>query len=175
MAKQLIFCVETKKQADTDTIYIRETIKHWYKLDNQIKISIINMNSKSKYNAKDVKKQISEKQKLYTIGDTQVIFFIDTDQYEKNPDHERELNEISHYCNENHFDLVWFCHNIEEVFWGHNVSDSKKVREATAFRKKRLIESVKIGMLSSDAIRIGVSNIMLILDKYMERNDKTEK
>lgn len=30
MAIQLIFCVETNKRADTDSIYIRETINHLY-------------------------------------------------------------------------------------------------------------------------------------------------
>jgi type I restriction enzyme R subunit len=32
------------------------------------------------------------------LGDTHVIYFIDTDQYDRNPEHERELKEITRYC-----------------------------------------------------------------------------
>lgn len=52
MAIQLILCVETKKSADTDSIYILDTINHWYQIDNKTKISKINMNTKTKYQSK---------------------------------------------------------------------------------------------------------------------------
>lgn len=61
MAMQMILCVETNKKADTDSIYILDTIKHWYKLNNQVKINKVYMNAKSKYNAKDVIKDIDKK------------------------------------------------------------------------------------------------------------------
>ena len=43
MAIQMILCVETKKSADTDSIYILDTVNRWYKVDNKVKISKINM------------------------------------------------------------------------------------------------------------------------------------
>ena len=95
MAIQMILCVETKKSADTDSIYILDTISRWYKVDNKVKISKINMNSKSRYNSKDVVREIAKKEKEFVLGDTHVIYFIDTDQYERNPEHEREWKEIS--------------------------------------------------------------------------------
>lgn len=169
MAIQMILCVETKKSADTDSIYIRDTIKRWYKVDNKIKISQIYMNTKSRYNSKDVVREIAQKKKAYVIGDTRVVYFIDTDQYENNPDHARELSEISCYCENNGFDLVWFCHDVEEVFLGHKISDSQKVQEASAFRRKKKIEEIKIEKLTCDSKRAGVSNILNVLDKYLDR------
>lgn len=107
MAIQMILCVETKKAADTDSFYILDTIYHYYKVDRKIKISKINMNTKSRYNSKGVIREIAQKKRAFELGDTRVVYFIDTDQYEKNPDHARELDEISRYCNDHGFDLVW--------------------------------------------------------------------
>ena len=169
MAIQMILCVETKKSADTDSIYILDTINRWYKVDNKVKISKINMNSKSRYNSKDVVREIAKKKKEFVLGDTHVIYFIDTDQYDRNPEHERELKEITRYCEDNGINLVWFCHDVEEVFLGHKVSDSQKVQEATTFRRKRKIEEIQIEKLSCNTQRACVSNIMNILDKYLVR------
>ncbi len=169
MAIQMILCVETKKSADTDSIYILDTINRWYKVDNKVKISKINMNSKSRYNSKDVVREIAKKKKEFVLGDTHVIYFIDTDQYDRNPEHERELKEITRYCEDNGINLVWFCHDVEEVFLGHKVSDSQKVQEATTFRRKRKIEEIQIEKLSCNTKRACVSNIMNILDKYLAR------
>ena len=169
MAIQMILCVETKKSADTDSIYILDTINRWYKVDNKVKISKINMNSKSRYKSKDVVREIAKKKKEFVLGDTHVIYFINTDQYDRNPEHERELKEITRYCEDNDINLVWFCHDVEEVFLGHKVSDSQKVKEATTFRRKRKIEEIQIEKLSCNTKRACVSNIMNILDKYLAR------
>lgn len=169
MAIQMILCVETKKSADTDSIYILDTINRWYKVDNTIKISKINMNSKSRYNSKDVTREIAQKKKAFVLGESRVIYFIDTDQYERNHDHAKELNEISRYCEDNDYDLVWFCHDVEEVYWGHKVSDSQKVQEATTFRRKKKIEEMQIEKLSCNTKRAYVSNILNVLDNYLDR------
>ena len=169
MAIQLILCVETKKSADTDSIYILDTINHWYQIDNKTKISKINMNTKTKYQSKDVIRQIQQKRKAFLLGETKVIYFIDTDQFEKNPEHARELREISGYCEQNGFDFVWFCHDVEEVFWGHKVSDSQKVQEAFSFRKKKRITEISSKNLSSKDKRTCTSNILDVLDKYLIR------
>lgn len=169
MAIQMILCVETKKSADTDSIYILDTINRWYKVDNKIKISKINMNSKSRYNSKDVVREIAKKKKEFILGDTHVIYFIDTDQYDRNPEHARELNEITRYCEDNEYNLVWFCHDVEEVYWGHKVSDSQKVQEATKFRGKKKIGEIQIEKLTCNTPRACVSNIISVLDKYLDR------
>lgn len=171
MALQMIFCVETTKSADTDSIYIFDTIHHWYEINNKIKLSKIYMNSKSKYNSKDVLREIKQKQKAFVFGETKVIYCIDTDQYEKNPAHKRELDEIICYCDKNQYDLIWFCHNVEEVFLGKTISDSKKVQEASAFRRKRAIENLPVRNLSGNRKLARTSNILNILDKYLQRKD----
>ena len=98
MAIQMIFCVETNRKAEADSIYITETIRYWYELNNQTKISKIYMNTKSKYNSKDVLKEINKKSRDYTFGETRVIYCIDTDQYEKNIEHAKEFENINFFA-----------------------------------------------------------------------------
>ncbi len=52
MAIQLIFCVETNKRADTDSIYLSETINHLYLVNNKTKISKVYLNTKTRYKAR---------------------------------------------------------------------------------------------------------------------------
>lgn len=165
----MIICLETNKRADTDGIYITEVIRHWYNINNQIKLSRVYMNTKTRYNSKDVRREIDKKSKEFTIGETRVIYCIDTDQYEKNADHAKELDNISQYCKENDYDLIWFCHDVEEVFLGTSISDSQKVQEAAAFRRKNKIEEIPAANLSCNVKRARVSNILNILDKYLSR------
>lgn len=169
MAIQMIFCVETNKKADTDSIYIKETIHHWYELNNQIKISKIYMNSKSKYRSTDVLKEIDKKSKDFILGETRVIYCIDTDQYEKNIEHAKEFDDINQFCVEKDYDLIWFCHDVEEVFLDQKVSDSHKVQEASAFRRKRKIEQIQADKLACKEKHACTSNILNILDKYLPR------
>lgn len=169
MAIQMIFCVETNKKADTDSVYITETIKHLYEINNQVKINKVYMGTKTKYKSKDVLKEIEKKTKAFTIGETKVIYCIDTDEFEKNIEHERELTEISRFCKDNGYELIWFCHDIEDVFLGERISDSQKVKEAGIFRKKRKIEEADLYKLSSSIKRAHTSNLVCILDKYLSR------
>lgn len=169
MALQMILCVETNKRADTDSIYITETIKHWYDLNNKIKISKVYMNTKSKYNAKDVLREIDKKSKAFTFGTTRVIYCIDTDHYEKSREHDEELKNISRYCNENDHDLIWFCHDVEEVFLGRQISDSQKVKEAAKFRSKNGIVQIQADNLACNEKLACRSNILNIFDKYLPR------
>lgn len=165
----MIFCVETNKKADTDSIYITETIHYWYELNNQTKISKIYMNTKSKYNSKDVLREIDKKSRDYTFGETRVIYCIDTDQYEKNVEHAKEFDKINQFCAEKDYDLIWFCHDVEEVFLEQKVPDSDKVQEAAAFRRKRKIEQIQVDKLTHKEKNASTSNILNVLDKYLSR------
>lgn len=169
MAIQMILCVETNKKADTDTIYISEAINYLYKLNNQIKIRKVYMGTKSKYKSKGVLKEIDKWTKMFTIGETRVIYCIDTDEYEKNVTHAKEFNDINQFCKDNSYDLIWFCHDVEDVFMGKKISDSQKVHEAGAFRRKNTIRKVSIEKLSSNIARAHTSNILNVLDKYLQR------
>lgn len=169
MAIQLIFCVETNKRADTDSIYISETINHLHLVNSKTKISKVYLNTKTRYKAKDVMKEIAGKTKAFTIGETKVIYCIDTDEYEKDAEHKRELDEIRRFCKEGGYDLIWFCHDVEDVYLGRRIPDSAKVQEASAFRRKRKIEEMDFRKLACTAERVHTSNILNILDGYLPR------
>ena len=169
MAIQMIFCVETNKKADTDSIYLMDAIRHLYIINNQVKISKVYMGSKSKYKSKSLMKEISEKTIAIKSGEKKVIYCIDTDEFEKNKKHEKELDDIRQFCEEHGYELLWFCHDVEEVFLGKTISDAQKVQEAEAFRRKRKIEEIQVEMLSSSVKRAHTSNLVQILDKYLLR------
>ena len=79
------------------------------------------------------------------------------------------MEDIAHFCQDEGYELVWFCHDVEEVYLGKKVSDSQKVSEAATFRRKKSIENIHIDKLSSNVMRKGASNILKILDKYLKR------
>ncbi|MGN0412239.1 MAG: hypothetical protein ACI4FV_04320 [Lachnospiraceae bacterium] len=169
MALQMILCMETNKSAATDYIYIRDTINRFYMCNNKIRITPIYMNSKSRYRSKNVKLQIQRFIKDFTIGETKVIYCIDTDSYEVDMNHAKELEELERYCDANGYDLIWFCHDVEEVYIGKRISDKQKVAEATIFRRMNKMQTVPEEKLSNGCKRKGVSNILLVLDKYLCR------
>lgn len=165
----MILCVETNKRANTDYIYIFETIKHVYKEDRRITFNKVYMGSKTKYKSKEVLRSIKQYTKDFTIGETKVIYCIDTDAYETDIEHKKVFDDISRFCEENGYELIWFCHDIEDVYIGKRISDSQKVQEAGAFRKKNKIEEMDLTQLSGDRQRAHTSNILCILDKYLSR------
>lgn len=173
MAVQLILCVETNKSAATDITYIMEALYKYYVIGNDVKLSKVYMNSKSRYKSKDVLKQIKEYTEMYTHGETRVIYCIDTDSYETDQYHSKELTDISNYCKEKGYDLVWFCHDIEEVFIGKKVSDSNKKSEAGKFRKNNMIDGIGEKKLSSDSFKSGTSNMLKVFNIHLNRKTFT--
>lgn len=170
MYKQLLFCLETNKRAGTDWIYIKETIDNFYNLPNTVKLSQIYMGSKTKYNSKEIIDQISKIRKDYKLGETYIIYCIDVDDFETNPNHVNEFNNISNYCDHNSYELIWFCHDIEDVYLGRRLSDQDKVKESANFRRKNSITSISPSSLSSNNThQIHSSNILSILDKYLKK------
>lgn len=170
MAIQMIFCLETNPRANTDYIYIKETIDYLYQKSNKVKITPVYMGSKTKYQSKDILREISRKKKEFAaIGQTRVIYCIDTDEYEKNIEHANAFRDIRQYCEEKDHELVWFCHDVEEVFLGKRVPDSQKVQEAGTYRRKNGIREMYFNKLSEKTVRPHTSNLMCILDKYLTR------
>lgn len=77
MGLQLILCVETNKKTQSDYIYIKETIEHFYKFDpTQVKISPVYMDGKTHY--KEKKKDINNYIKKYesVSSNKKVLLFI---------------------------------------------------------------------------------------------------
>ena len=54
MGLQLIFVVETNKKCNSDWIYIKDTIEHFYQYERtQVKLSVVYMDGKGKYKQKE--------------------------------------------------------------------------------------------------------------------------
>lgn len=175
MRLQLIFCVESGKDDDSDMIYIREVLKHYYVGydDADIKLNKIYLNGKFNYNRAKIIKKIKEYKKMFSLtnpdGITKVIYFFDTDNYDSNPDDNRFITEITSYCKENGYDYVWFCKDIECVFLGKKIPNNKKNDEAVRFMNNNMISAIKESCLKSKDYRINSSNILSVLSKYLER------
>lgn len=169
MAIQLIFCLEANKTAQTDWAYIKEFLNEYYTIDNSVKLTPKFMGSKSRYNSNDIQNYIKKTASAYMHGETKVIYCIDTDDFEKNQNHKRELDDIQKYCKVNGYDCVWFCHDVEEVFLGERVQASEKTNKASNFKKTNAVKKMKLALLSSKVMGKGKSNLMVVLDKYLRR------
>ena len=168
MSKQILFCVETTSKAETDKVYISETISNFYDLGNNIRIRFICFEGKGNYKKKDVLKRISDQTKQYkAIGPTYVIYCIDTDRYDADPSHMRELDEIKRYCKQQGYDLIWFCRDVEDVFWGEQIHKDEKTKMASKFRSSRQILNIEDKKLRSENYARHKSNILQVLDKYL--------
>lgn len=169
MALQLIICVESEKRAGTDNIYVKETLDRFYKIEAAVNINYINMEGKSNYKAKDVTRKINQFVGDFKLGTSVVIICIDTDQIEKSADHIREFHEISSYANDKGYELVWFCHDVEEVYTRKTIVKDAKKKRAIDFKKRKEIENVNEKSLSSKSKSKCTSNILTVFDKYLER------
>lgn len=170
MAVQIILCVETTRNADTDTKYIRDSIRYFYNIDNSVKLNTVYMNSKDKYNSSKVSKEICSKIKMFNhIGHSVVIYCVDTDFVDIKNEDRIQFEKITQFCKQNDYELVWFCHDVEEVFLGHKVHNAQKVKEAAEFQRKNGISNIDESSLRCESVRIRCSNLLLVLDRYLKR------
>ena len=126
------------------------------------------MGSKTKYNAKDVVRDIGKRTGAYK-GETYVIYFIDTDDYDTSPETKRLYDDIKAYCRANGFEFVFFCRDVEDVFIGYQVSSSEKIKQVAAFNRKNCIKNVDEAKLLVNEHRQHCSNILNVMDKYWKR------
>lgn len=169
MALQLIICVESDKRARTDNIYIKETLDRFYNIGSNVNINYINMGGKSNYKAKGVVRQINQYARDFKLGETIVIICIDTDQFEKDANQKKELEEISSYVASRSYELVWFCHDVEEVYIGKSIVKDAKKNRAVDFKKKNEIKNVDEKKIASNKKIKSSSNMLEVFDKYLER------
>ena len=167
MACQLILVVESDEKSRSDFIYINSVLNELYdiRLRNDIKITPVFMGGKGNY--KRVSGKIKKFQQAYKRnGKSYVIYCFDTDKYDTNPEEQRILKDEEKYCNDNGFEFVWFCHDIEEVFIGKSVLNSEKTAKAIQYSVRHGIEKVKMGNMKSKVMSKGKSNLLLVLEKY---------
>lgn len=168
MSRIIIICVESSKQAGFDDKYIDSIVKYYY--GDKDPIRYVNMDGKGNFSKKNVKQNITEK----SVGfkNVNVVYAIDLDYFEMNPN-QNELNErIISYCKHLDYDLVWFLPNIEYVLTGNDVDKDKKRQMVTQFVRNNQIQWIDSSYLESTQFKKGYSNILLILDKYLQRKKR---
>ncbi|MCR5528924.1 MAG: hypothetical protein K6F49_06880 [Saccharofermentans sp.] len=164
----IVFVLEADKHSQTDWIYIQETVKRFYEADKETSIKTIFMGGRSNYNSKPVLRSIRELKRGNSKNIT-IIYCVDTDRYESAHDQAKELNDISQYCSERQYELIWFCHDIEEVFIGEAISSSDKTKTANSFRKSGKIGSITETKLKRRDYAPKTSNILGVLDRIFTR------
>lgn len=174
MDLQLILVVETNKDVMSDWIYIKECIEHFYTFDQaHVRLKPVFMDGKGKYKSK--KREIETLKKQYnSVSDsrrTEIIYCFDCDDYDSKPEDAEFLARVKQYCSTNGYEFVWFCKDVERVFLGRKVDDSKKKDESARFKKKGLISEVHENNLKVERYSNNSSNLMRVLDKFL----KTDK
>lgn len=169
MSKQILLCVESNAKSRTDYVYIKSTINRFYDERKAI-IRPIFLDSKTKYKDNGKIKEINKKIKDFD-GNTAVIYFIDYDNSDISSETRKLFIEIKDFCYKNGFEFVYFCKDIEDVYWGEQVSDSKKVDKASDFNRLEMINSVKESRLKATDYKRHCSNILIVLDKFLFRKN----
>ena len=101
MGLQLIFVVETNKKCNSDWIYIKDTIEHFYSYERtQIKFSVVYMEGKWKYDKKEkqINNLISQYKATSENNRSKVIFCFDCDDYDINQGDADFLKKAKKYC-----------------------------------------------------------------------------
>lgn len=169
MGLQLIFVVETNRKCKSDWIYIKDTIDYLYEYDKaHVKLTPIYMDGKGNYKKKE--KAIAECIAQYGHENkSEVIYCFDCDDYDIKGEDLEFLGNAQNYCKSKGYHFVWFCKDIERVYIGKKVDDRKKQSEAVAFKEKKLITQVDIKGLSGTHYKADTSNIMNVLNQYLDR------
>ena len=169
MGLQLIFVVETDNKCKSDWIYIKDTIEYFYEYDRtDIKLSPVYMNGKGRYKNKEKEIQGLISQYSNKSNISKVLYCFDCDDYDKKPEDSNFLETAKKYCADKGYEFVWFCKDIEHVYIGNQIDDSKKKKTAADFKVKKLIEKLDSKRLKSDCYKTETSNLMNVLGKYAE-------
>lgn len=173
MGTQFIFVVETNKSCNSDWIYIKSTIEYFYKYEpSQVKLSVVYMDGKGNYNSakkeREIRSLISQYKSTTKNNQSQVIYCFDCDDYNSNPETAKFLENAKKYCDTNGYKFVWFCKDVEEVYLGRNVANSKKKKEAASFKVQKGILKMNAHILAHTKYQRYTSNIMNVLDQFKE-------
>lgn len=175
---QLIFVVEADKTCKSDWKYIKETIDRFYFYDKaHVKLNVVYMGGKGNYQNKDVDVKTLIKQygasRRSKYGNEEylsvVIYCIDCDDYDTSPEDKRTLESVQQFCQQHGYEFLWFCKDIERVFWGKKIQPKQKKKEADDFVSKKVIAKVNDENLQAKKYKANSSNILVILDGISKR------
>lgn len=173
MGIQLLFCVETDQQCNSDWIYIKSIIDTFYDYNHaRIRLEKAYMGGKGNYNTAKFKRCVDKKVSDYkkkAKGETVVIYCFDCDEYDRDSRDAERLKQEEQYCIDNNYKFIWFCKDIERVFIGEKVPDDEKKSTAEKYLRKGLVSNVDITKIEATKYKNGTSNLAVLLDEYMER------
>lgn len=159
---KLIFIMETRSKSKTDWMYVKSTIDYYYK-PRTFRILKIFAKCKTELIKQDVKIQ----NELDSFNKTnKVIIIADYDREEETN------NSIVKYCQKNNYELIWMNLDVEDVYLQKQINNRFKTKEAYDFQRKKnkLLLNLKSNLsVDNPLTRRHSSNILNILDKYLER------
>ena len=87
MGLQLIFAVETNKKCNSDWIYIKDTIEHFYDYERtQVKFSVVYLDGKGNYGSRKKEKEINSLVSQYgstcKANKSSVIYCFDCEEFD---------------------------------------------------------------------------------------------
>ncbi|MBR2498726.1 MAG: hypothetical protein IKB67_03330 [Clostridia bacterium] len=166
----LIFCVECNKKSESDKMYISNVIKNFYKLDTSIKTRYLNFAGKGKYKSEKIKKEIEKIKAEPHYKQIKVVYCVDADKIQADPDTNKLNEEIKKYCKKNNYEFVWFCRNIEDVFLHKTINNSKeKIKAAKKVGRVGGIGLATEKTLTATKLSENKSNLMSVVDKVLQR------
>ena len=173
MGVQLIFAVETNKKCNSDWIYIKDTIEHFYAYERtQLKLSVVYLDGKGNYSSKKKQKEIdsliSQYRATSKTNQSKVICCFDCDEYDSKQEDLKFLEDAEKFCKDKGYGFVWFCKDVEQVYIGKRVAAMQKKKEAAKFAEKKQINTVDPENLTAVKYRVNRSNIMKVLNDCPE-------
>ena len=157
----IILVMETTSSCNSDYRYLLSTINYYYR-SRQFGIGKIYAGSKSSLTKKDaqIKKEINSH-----TDESKVILCADYDD-EFDP-----LNkEITNYCKNNGYELIWMNKNIENVYVGIKKAKNKnKISQDFLKKSDRFFRTADNLSEENPLIFEGTSNILVILNKYLPK------
>lgn len=158
---QLILVLETRKSCNSDYRYIKATIDYFYKPRS---FSIRPIYAKNKSELLNQERKIIDEKHKYG-GQSVVVICADFDRQD-----DPLNNELFEYCKENDYELVWMNLNIEHVYLNDRNVTNKEKASINFLKNSDLILSKLVNLNNSDCLNyLCSSNILCILDKYLER------
>ena len=120
MGVQLIFTVETNKKCNSDWIYIKDTVEHFYAYERtQLKLSVVYLDGKGNYSSKKKQKEIdsliSQYRATSKANQSKVICCFDCDDYDSKQEDRKFLEDAEKFCKDKGYEFVWFCKDVEQV------------------------------------------------------------
>lgn len=168
----ILICVETTKDAKTDSIYIDKTLKYVYNVDNETKIEYEYLTSKTKYNDRGVKRRIERKIKDFSKAI--IVYCLDSDDIFANPETAALNRKVEDFCKREGYKIVWFCRDVEEVFLHRRVGSTDKLSEAAKFNAQKGIGVATAKLLGrTNIVKEKTSNFTCVFDKlFVKKQSK---